>query len=258
MELNLPKMPADHTQCRRVAVVIPTYDEKENIAHLVSQVLAQQDRVEAFDLRVVVADSSSKDGTADIVREIAAADPRVCLLSLPERGIGIGLYGGFKYGIEELGADVLVEMDADFQHNPADIPRLLEQIANGYELVIGSRFVAGSGNKMPWYRKIMSIVANQMIRTLLGLHSVQEITTSYRAFTKEAFLKVAPDSVPWREKSFIAVPVFLVRMIESGAKATEVAMTMHPRTQGYSKMFYLRYMQDIALFTLRTRLARGI
>lgn len=240
---------------RRAIVVTPTYDEKENIADLIEAVLAEQDLIRDFELYVLVADSHSRDGTLDIVQRLAGVNPRVHLLDVQVKGIGVGLYKGFCYAIEELGADVLIEMDADFQHNPADIPGFLAEIANGYDVVVGSRFVEGSTNKMPFHRKILSIGANQMVRWMLGLRGVTEITTSFRAFTRETFLRVDPDSVPWQEKSFIFVPVFLVRMLETGARATEIPMTMHPRMLGYSKMVYWRYIRDIMRFSIRSRLS---
>lgn len=239
---------------RRVVVVTPTYDERETIADLIDAVLAEQDRVDAFELHVLVADSHSRDGTLSIVDGLAAQNPRVHLLDVHERGIGIGLFRGFQYAIDDLGADVLIEMDADFQHNPGDIPHFLQKIGEGYDVVVGSRFVDGSVNEMPLHRKALSVGANQVVRSALGLKNVTEITTSYRAFTSETFLKVDPDSVPWQEKSFIFVPVFLVRMLETGASATEIPMTMHPRVRGYSKMIYWRYMRDILSFSLKSRL----
>jgi dolichol-phosphate mannosyltransferase len=239
---------------RRAVVVTPTFDEKENIADLIEAVLVEEVSVDAFELHVLVADSHSADGTLEIVAALAARNPRVHLLDVQERGIGIGLFRGFQYAIDALGADVLIEMDADFQHNPEDIPHFLAKIDEGYDVVVGSRFVDGSVNRMPFYRKVLSVAANQVVRNALGLHGITEITTSYRAFTKEAFLKVDPTTVPWQEKSFIFVPVFLVRLLETGARATEIPMTMHPRTQGYSKMNYWRYIRDILLFSARSRL----
>ncbi|MCB0199911.1 MAG: glycosyltransferase [Anaerolineales bacterium] len=239
---------------RRAVVVTPTYDERETIADLIDAVLAEQDRVNAFELHVLVADSHSQDGTLEIVAGQEARDPRVHLLDVHERGIGIGLFRGFQHAIDTLGADVLIEMDADFQHNPDDIPHFLQKIDEGYDVVVGSRFVDGSINEMPFYRKVLSVGANQVVRSALGMKDVTEITTSYRAFTSETFLKVDPDSVPWQEKSFIFVPVFLVRMLETGARATEIPMTMHPRVRGYSKMIYWRYMRDILSFSLKYRL----
>jgi dolichol-phosphate mannosyltransferase len=159
-----------------------------------------------------------------------------------------------RHAVEYLGAEVLVEMDADFQHNPADIPRFLREIAEGYDLVVGSRFIAGSVNRMPLHRRILSVGANQLIRIMLRLRGVTEITTSYRAFTRELFLKVKPSSVPWQERSFLPVPVFLVRMLECGARATEIPITMHPRTRGTSKMVYWKYVRDILWFSVKSRL----
>lgn len=238
---------------RRVVVVIPTYDERENVQAISEAVLAEQSSAGPFDLHVLIADSHSTDGTLDIVEALARSNPKVHLLDVLERGIGVGLYKGFCHAIDELGADILFEMDADFQHNPADIPRFLEKIAEGYDLVIGSRFAQGSVNRMPWYRRILSMGANQMIRLMLNLHAVTEITTSYRAFSKDLFLKVDPESVPWQERSFIFVPVLLVRMIEAGAHAAEIPMTMHSRVRGYSKMVYWKYIRDIMLFSIRSR-----
>lgn len=234
-------------------VVIPTYDERENVQAIISAVLVEQQSTSLYDLHVLIADSHSTDGTLDIVQNIAKANPKVHLLDVLERGIGVGLFKGFSHAINELGADVLFEMDADFQHNPADIPRFLEKISEGYDLVVGSRFAQGSVNRMPWYRRLLSLGANQTIRLMLNLHTVTEITTSYRAFSKDLFLKVDPAAVPWQERSFIFVPVLLVRMIEAGARATEIPMTMHSRVRGYSKMVYWKYILDIMWFSIKSR-----
>lgn len=238
----------------RVAVVIPTYDEKENIVGIVTEILLQQKHLSLFEIHVVIADSSSKDGTEELARKLTEKYEKVNLISIPERGIGLGLYHGIRYGIEEIKGEVIIEMDADFQHNPEDIPKFLKKIEQGYNLVIGSRFIQGSINKMPLYRKILSICANQLIRTVLGLRKVTEMTTSYRAFKKELFLNIKKGSVPWHEKSFIAVPIFLIRMIENGAKVTEVPITMDTRAKGYSKMFYFQYLRDIIVFSLKSKL----
>ena len=257
LDQNSPALTAPGaTKTLRAVVVTPTYDEYENIADLITAILAEQGRMPDFDLHVLVADSHSSDGTLEVVGALAEANTRVHLLDVNQRGIGIGLREGFKYAIEHLDADVLVEMDSDFQHNPADLPALLAPLTQGYDVVVGSRFVEGSENRMPPHRKLLSVSANQVIRLALGLRDVTEITTSFRAFKKEAFLRLPAEAVPWHETSFIAVPVFLVRMLEYGAKATEVPMTMHPRVRGYSKMIYWRYIRDILLFAARDRLGR--
>lgn len=243
-----------HGRRARAVVVTPTYDEQENIADLITAVLAEQQHVPEFDLHILVADGHSRDGTAEIVQRLAETNPKIHLLDVQERGIGVGLYKGFRHAIDCLGAEVLMEIDADFQHNPEDIPRFLKELSKGYDLVSGSRFVAGSNVKMPLYRLVLSVGANQLMRLMLGLKGVTDMTTSFRAFTQEIFLKVSPDSVNWEEKSFIFVPVFLFRLLECGARATEISMSEHPRSRGYSKMIYWRYILDILRFSLKTRL----
>jgi dolichol-phosphate mannosyltransferase len=201
-----------------------------------------------------VADGHSQDGTLDIVGKLAETCSNAHLLDVEERGIGVGLYKGFHHAIDCLGADVLIEIDADFQHNPEDIPRFLKGISNGYDVVIGSRFVADSDISMSFFRLTLSVGANQFMRMMLGVKGVTDFTTSYRAFTKEIFLKVSPESVTWQEKSFIFVPVFLVRLLECGAHAREISVTEHPRSRGYSKMIYWRYIYDIIHFSIKSRL----
>ena len=250
-------MQQSQARSRPLAVVVtPTFDEYENIIDLIDSILAEQTNIPGFDLQVLVSDSHSKDGTLELVQTRAESDPCVHLLDVNRRGIGLGLFHGFHYAIERLNADVLVEMDSDFQHNPADIPGLLAPLGQGYDVVVGSRFVEGSMNKMPFIRRVLSIGANGVIRLALGLRDVTEITTSFRAFRKESFLRLNHETVPWEDQSFIAVPVFLVRMLEAGARATEVPMTMHPRMRGYSKMIYWKYIRDILWFSARTRLAQ--
>ena len=240
----------------RAVVVTPTYDEKENIADLIAAVLAQQPGIPDFDLHILVADGHSQDGTLEIVRGLAETNSNVHLLDVNERGIGVALYKGFQHAVDQLDAAVLLQIDADFQHNPADIPRFLQEISNGYDVVAGSRFVVDSDFKMSLYRLTLSVGANQLMRMMLGIKGVTDFTTSYRAFTKEIFLKVDPDSVTWQEKSFIFVPVSLVRMVECGARVTEISMTEHPRNHGYSKMNYRGYIFDIIRFSIKSRLEK--
>jgi dolichol-phosphate mannosyltransferase len=240
----------------RAVVVTPTYDEKENIADLITAVLAQQQHIPDYELHILVADGHSQDGTLEIVQSLAETNSNVHLLDVNERGIGVALYKGFEHAVDQLDADVLLQIDADFQHNPADIPRFLQEISNGYDVVAGSRFVTDSDFKMSLYRLTLSIGANQLMRMMLGIKGVTDFTTSYRAFTREIFLKVDPESVTWQEKSFIFVPVSLVRMVEAGGSVTEISMTEDPRNHGYSKMNYRGYILDIVRFSIKFRLEK--
>jgi dolichol-phosphate mannosyltransferase len=169
---------APDSRLLRAVVVTPTYDEKESIADLIAAVLAEQKNVPDFDLHILVADGHSQDGTLDIVGKLAETNPKAHLLDVQERGIGVGLYKGFHHAIDCLGADVLIEIDADFQHNPQDIPRFLNEISNGYDVVVGSRFVRDSDVTMSLFRMTLSVGANQMMRIMIGVKGVTDFTTS--------------------------------------------------------------------------------
>lgn len=239
----------------RAVVVLPTYDERENIESLTTAILSEQAHIPDFELHILIADGHSQDGTIEIGERLAEENPTIHFLDVNQRGIGAGIYLGFCHAIEQLQADVLVEMDSDFQHNPQDVPILLNKISEGYEVVVGSRFLTDSHNNMPFIRRVLSVGANGVLRVALGLKDVTEITTSFRAIRKEAFLRLDSNEIPWwEEKSFIAVPIFLVRMLEKGANATEVPMTMHPRVKGYSKMIYWRYIRDVLWFAFKDRM----
>lgn len=253
---RVPTAGIPHEHRPRAVIVTPTYDEKECIADLISAVLAEQQKVPEFDLHILVADGHSQDGTIEIVQGLAESNSKVHLLDVQERGIGVGLYKGFQYAIDRLDAEVLMEIDADFQHNPEDVSRFLKEVSNGYDVVSGSRFVAGSNFQMPFFRLVLSVGANRLIRLMLGLNGVTDFTTSFRAFKKEVFLKVKPESVAWQEKSFIFVPVFLVRLLECGARTREISMTEHPRSRGYSKISYFSYIRDIFRFSIKYRLGK--
>jgi len=239
----------------RAVIVLPSYDERENIEPLIRALLAEQANIEGFELHILVSDGHSKDGTQEIALGLTEEFSNVHFIDVNQRGIGAGLYKGFQYALNELKADVLVEMDSDFQHNPADVPVLLAKVAEGYEVVVGSRFLSESQNNMPPFRRLLSHGANGVLRMALGLRHITEITTSFRAIKKQAFLRIKESDVPWwEERSFIAVPVFLVRMLEAGASSAEVPMTMHPRVMGYSKMVYWRYIRDVLWFAFRDRM----
>lgn len=258
MTKPIPLKTSDQAQypLGRAVVVLPTYDEKDNIAAITQAITRQQTEIDNFELVILISDGHSKDGTIEIGEALAQEHEHIHFIDVKRRGIGAALYLGFMYAIEELDADVIIEMDSDFQHNPDDLPILLAPIADGYDVVVGSRFLPDSQNNMPAFRRVLSVGANGVLRLALGLKDITEITTSFRAVRKATFLQLDEDDVPWWEpQSFIAVPVFLVRMLEKGAKATEVRMTMHPRVNGYSKMVYWRYIRDVLWFAAKDRLS---
>ncbi len=227
---------------KKVVVVLPTYNEKDNIEEMVSNVLDQSKNIPDFNLEVLISASHSPDGTLELAQKIASKNPKVHALDVIDRGIGVGFIKGHEYAIEKLGADILVQMDADLSHDPADIPKMLEEIKKGYDLVLGSRLIPGGANKLQWHRQLFSFGASLFCRIMLGLWNVHDFTPSFRAFTKELFLKIDKNKIPWQSKTFIFQPAFIYTAIEAGAKFTEVPIIFVDRRKGRSKAKIIEYI----------------
>ena len=242
---------------KKAVVVLPTYNEKENIGKIIGQILAQQEKLPDFELEVLVSDSHSPDGTGEVVKKLESKNPKVHYLDVVQRGIGVGLIKGHEYAIKKLKADVLVQMDADGQHNPGDIPRFLTEIKRGYDFVFGSRLVPGGKNKIEWHRQILTFGSSLVCRIFTGLTDVHDFTPSFRAFTREVFLKIDKKKIPWRAKSFIIQPAFLYEAIQTGAKYKEIPIVFIPRKRGYSKNQVLAYVLDILRFAIKVRMEKS-
>src|SRR3989338_1399812 len=145
----------------KVAIVVPTYNEKENIPPLVKAIFNQSEKVQNHTLYAVIAVSFSPDGTGDSVREEQNKYPHLALVEDKRRGIGIGLLTGMQKAFDVLKADAVICMDADFSHDPDDIPRLIAEFDKGADVVIGSRYMKGGGTKN-WgiVRKYGSMIVN--------------------------------------------------------------------------------------------------
>jgi dolichol-phosphate mannosyltransferase len=166
----------------RILVVVPTYDERENVFPLVSELLAQDDCIDVW-----VADDGSPDGTADAVREAMMRWPeRVGLIQRGEKGgRGAAVIAAFRKGLADpRGYDLLFEMDADFSHHPKDIGKFLEALKT-YEMVIGSRYVPGGGTS-EWglLRPALSWLANKYVALVAGV-PVRDTTSGYRGYRRE-------------------------------------------------------------------------
>src|SRR5688500_6902949 len=175
---------------RRALVITPTYNERESILELVTRLFdATGDRVD-----LLVVDDGSPDGTADLVKELQATDDRVHLEQRPgKQGLGTAYVTGFKWAIER-GYEAVVEMDADLSHNPADVPRLLDALADA-DLVIGSRYVPGGGvSNWGRGRRLLFSAGNIYARMWLG-YKVKDSTAGFRAYRTEALVTQDLDTV---------------------------------------------------------------
>jgi dolichol-phosphate mannosyltransferase len=213
----------------KALVIVPTYNERENIRRLVNSVLRQDGRLE-----MLVVDDGSPDGTGEIVQEIEASDSRVHLLARPHKlGLGTAYIAGFRWALER-DYDFIMEMDADFSHDPAHLPQFLSAIADA-DLVLGSRYQQGRVTVVNWpiSRLILSYSANLYARAVTGL-PVWDATGGFKCFRRSVleaidFSKVRSNGYAFQiEMSF--------RAWKRNFRITEIPIVFVDRTEGTSKM----------------------
>ncbi|HIZ98326.1 MAG TPA: polyprenol monophosphomannose synthase [Candidatus Janibacter merdipullorum] len=212
----------------RVAVLIPTYNERENLPRIVERV-----RAAVPDADVVVLDDNSPDGTGDVADELAAVDDHVLVRHRAgKEGLGAAYLDGFAWALEQ-GYDAIVEMDADGSHRPEHLPRMLEAAADA-DLVIGSRYVRG-GRVVNWpaNRKAISIAGNAYIRVLLGM-PVSDATAGYRVYRAETLRTIGLDDV--QSAGYCFQTDLTVRTVRAGLTVVEIPITFIEREIGDSKM----------------------
>ena len=209
-------------------VIIPTYNERENIPALLPRVL------EYPELSVLVVDDGSPDGTGDLVAAEVEHNPRVHLIRRAgKQGLGTAYVAGFRYALAR-GADFVFEMDADFSHDPRYLPDLLHAAETAYDLVIGSRYVAGGGTT-DWGlgRQMISRGGNLYARMILGLR-LSDMTGGYRCYRRQALQAINLDRIQSNGYSFQIEMAY--RVHQAGLRVGEVPIIFPDRRVGASKM----------------------
>lgn len=234
----------------QVVVVVPTYNEVTNLGHLAAAVLLHG-------YRVVVVDDNSPDGTGAAAEELAAAAPGLSVIHRPAKlGIGPAYADGFARALE-LGAEVVVQMDCDFSHNPEDVPRLVHSVEAGADMASGSRYVPGGGTPdWPWQRRFLSRGGNIYARAMLGI-PVRDATGGFRAW-KASSLRGLPYARA-KASGYSFQVEMAMRAIDSGLAVTEVPIIFRDRTRGTSKMgpdIVREAMFLVTLWGIKRRLAR--
>jgi dolichol-phosphate mannosyltransferase len=218
------------TPSQRVLVIIPTFNERENLPLIHGRV-----RAACPDVHVLVVDDNSPDGTGRLADELVAADPgRTHVLHRTvKNGLGAAYLEGFAWGLGRQ-YSVLVEMDADGSHAPEQLERLLDAIGAGADLVIGSRYVdGGTVRNWPWRRWALSWTANTYARLALGI-GIHDITAGYRAYRREVLEAIELNAVD--SKGYCFQIDLTWRTINNGFVVVEVPITFTEREIGVSKM----------------------
>lgn len=228
-------------------VVIPTYNERENIVPLIERVLA----LPRF--RVLVVDDNSPDGTGALVAAQAQHEPRVSLLARAGKlGLGSAYVAGFRRALAE-GAQFIYEMDADFSHDPAYLPVLLDAAETRYDLALGSRYVPGGGTT-DWglVRKLISRGGNLYAGLILGL-PVRDATGGFRCYRRSVLETIDLDAIRSTGYGFQVEMVY--RAIQAGFRVGEIPIIFPDRRVGKSKMSR-KIVAEALVNVLRLRIGR--
>jgi glycosyltransferase involved in cell wall biosynthesis len=232
----------------KTTVIIPTYNESENLPHLVEQILG-------LDVKphVIVVDDNSPDGTGQLADQLAARNGHVSVVHRPGKlGLGTAYVAGFRHALAE-GADRVVTMDADFSHNPRYVPALVSLLEE-HHIGIGSRYVAGGGVTADWgiHRKFLSWGANHFARLVLGLRA-HDCTAGFRCYRREVLQSIDLESIFSNGYSFLIE--MLYRCQRMGYTVGETPITFENRHRGSSKIsqseIYRAMYTVLRLFTGR-------
>ncbi len=212
----------------KALLIIPTYNEIDNIARIIPAALKQSP-----DLHILVMDDNSPDGTAAAVKGIMASEPRVHLIERPGKmGLGSAYVTGFKYALKE-GYEYVLEMDADFSHNPDDLPRLLGAAAKK-DLVIGSRYCQGVNIvNWPFKRLLISYFASKYVRVITGM-PVKDPTGGFKCFNRKVLEAIDLDRILSDGYAFQIEMNF--RAWAKGFRLQEIPIVFTDRVNGVSKM----------------------
>ncbi len=226
----------------RTVVVLPTFNERENITPLLTAV-----RDLDIEIDVLVVDDNSPDGTAQLAREVGERLGGVTVLDRPSKeGLGSAYRAGFRRVLDD-GYDVVISMDADLSHDPATIPHMLALLDDGADAVIGSRYVTGGGTTdWPVRRQLLSRWGNSYTRFVLGL-STQDCTSGFRAYRSSALTAIQPESTHAEGYAFLTE--LIRRLTRQGYAIAETPIIFRDRTLGKSKMSGRIIVESMMLVT---------
>ena len=219
-----------------VTIVLPTYNEAENIEAFLNAVYRVINEINDFNINTLIVDDNSPDGTAGIVKRLQQSNDKIHLLENNTRGLGNAYKAGFKYAIANLNPDILVEMDSDFSHSPEKLKELLPPINEGYDFVIGSRYIKGGSIPQNWalIRKLNSKYGNVFARFIAGLKQVRDCTSGFRAIKVEILNKIDLDNLDVNGYAFQMN--ILYECVNVGAKTLEIPIDFIDRVKGKSKL----------------------
>jgi dolichol-phosphate mannosyltransferase len=214
---------------------MPTYNEAANLSELLPRIFAQAKKIPSHELHLLVVDDNSPDGTAALVERCMAGNPRIHLLRGEKKGLGEAYKRGMAHAIATLDPELILEMDADQQHDPSLLPLFINLTEYGYSLVIGSRFAPGAGEPaLSFRRRLISRVGTILVRLAGGLPRLHDCTSGYRCIRTDLITKC--DLGPLATQGYSFQSSLLSELMRNGARVVEIPILFGPRAHGSSKL----------------------
>lgn len=240
---------------KHAVVIIPTYNERDNITRVVPALDSVFKLIKNWKMSILVVDDTSPDKTYEVVKDLQKKYTYLHLLiNQKKSGLGGAYLAGMKESFTQLNADVVFEFDADLSHDPKILPKMLEKIESGYDLVLGSRYIPGGSMAKEWglHRKFLSYFGNLFINFVFFDFTVRDWTAGYRAITRKTYEAVHPKLHTTRFTGYTFQIGFLYNTLRQGFKVAEVPYVFVDRTIGESKIG-AEYMKNTLLYIFEMR-----
>ena len=236
---------------KKVVVIAPTYNEKGEIENLINRVFDQSKKLSNWEIYLLIVDSNSEDGTIEIVKKLQKKTSYLHLLKTEKEGLGKAYLKGFKYCEEKINPYLIIQIDADGQHDPDKIPEFIKKIEQGADFVVGTRYSKGGSIPKNWglHRKILSIGANLIVKFGFMKLKVTEWTNGYRAI-KFWLVKNAYDHLK-NYSGYVFQVAFLDFAIKNNAVLDEIPIHFRERTSGISKINAFQYSFQTLLYVFK-------
>ncbi len=233
---------------KKALIVLPTYNERENISILIPQIFEITKDIKNWDIEVLIVDDNSPDGTYDEAVRLQTKYKKIHILQGEKEGLGKAYIRGFAYGIEKINPYVMFEMDADCQHNPKLIPQFLNAIEDGADFVIGSRYITGGSIPKHWTidRKFYSIVGNLVARLGFMNMKIHDWTSGYRA-NKTTFIKDVLDEMVGHNGYEFQIAL-LDKALKRHLVIKEIPLQFTDRNIGSSKLSSVQFIPDALMY----------
>lgn len=240
----------------KAIIIIPTYNEAKALPVTLEEVFKVISHISSWQIEILIVDDTSPDKTYEIVKALQIHEPKLHLLVNPTKsGLGGAYLKGMAKAFLELNADAVFEFDADLSHDPTKIPSMLAKLDEGYDMVLGSRYIPGGGipENWGWHRTFLSVMGNLTVKIILTNFSITDWTGGFRAITRKTYLAVVPFLKADKFSGYTFQMGFLQTAVKLGFKITEVPFYFKDRTLGKSKIGP-EYIKNALLFLIKYRL----